>query len=85
MWTHQIVGLSAIQSSVISAGIFAGFGFGPMTTKILLKTFDYNYGNDVYTVCLLHRANYYLRCVVLSEQKATKLRSYLQSLIFDDY
>ena len=41
VWTHQIAGLSAVQSSVISAGIFAGFGVGPMATSALLKTFGY--------------------------------------------
>ena len=41
VWTHQIAGLSAVQSSIISAGILAGFGLGPMTTSALLKTFGY--------------------------------------------
>ena len=41
VWTNQVSGLSAVQAAVIAVGMFAGFGLGPMTTSILLKTFGF--------------------------------------------
>ena len=41
LWTNLITGLSTVQSAVITAGMFAGFGLGPMMTSVLINISGY--------------------------------------------
>jgi hypothetical protein len=41
VWTNQVMGLSATQSSIISAGMLTGFCVGPLVTSALSSTFGH--------------------------------------------